>query len=69
MLPAETRYHAGEQELLAVVRANMHWRHYLEGAVSLRVVTDLKRYIVTNIFETKYKSVDMSVQGIGGVEK
>jgi hypothetical protein len=42
MNPAETRYHAGEQELLAVVKALEHWRHYLEGAVSLSVVTDHK---------------------------
>ena len=42
MSPAETRYHAGEQELLAVVKAMEHWRHYLEGAVSLSVVTDHK---------------------------
>jgi hypothetical protein len=42
MNPAETRYHAGEQELLAVVKALDHWRHYLEGAVSLSIVTDHK---------------------------
>jgi hypothetical protein len=48
MTPAETRYHAGEQELLAVVKALEHWRHYLEGAVSLSVVTDHKPNITLN---------------------
>ena len=38
MNPAERNYHGGEQELL--------WRHYLEGAVSLKVVTD-HRPIIT----------------------
>ena len=42
MIRPETNYPAGEQELLAVVRALENWRHYLEGAVSLRVVTDHK---------------------------
>jgi hypothetical protein len=42
MNPAKTRYHAGEQELLAVVKALEHWRHYLEGDVSLSVVADHK---------------------------
>jgi ribonuclease HI len=40
MNPAETRDHAGEQELLAVVKALEHWRHYFKGAVSVSVVTD-----------------------------
>ena len=42
MNSAETRYHTGEQELLAVVKALEHWRHYLEGAISLTIVTDHK---------------------------
>ena len=40
MNPAETRYHAGEQELLAVVKALEHFRPYIEGAVHLTVITD-----------------------------
>ena len=39
MLPAETRYGTGEQELLAVVHAMRTWRCYLEGVKSV-VVTD-----------------------------
>ena len=45
MIPAETRCAAGEQELLAVVRALEHWRHYLEVAKHLTVVTDHKTNI------------------------
>ena len=37
---AETRYSTGEQELLGVVKALKEWRCYLEGCVSLVVVTD-----------------------------
>ena len=40
MNPAETRYHAGEQELFAVVKALEHFRPYVEGAVHLTVITD-----------------------------
>ena len=32
MLPAETRYTTGDQEMLAIVRSFKEWRHYLEGA-------------------------------------
>ena len=42
MKSAETRYHTGEQELLAVVKALEHWRHYPEGALFLTIVTDHK---------------------------
>jgi hypothetical protein len=31
-IAAETRYSTGDQELLAIVDALKHWRHYLEGA-------------------------------------
>jgi len=40
--PAEKNCHAGEQGLLAVVKALQHWRHYLEGDVFLTIVTDYK---------------------------
>jgi hypothetical protein len=50
MSPAETRYHTGEQELLAVVGALKHWRHYLQGAVSLTIVTDHRPNVT---FDTK----------------
>lgn len=36
----ERNYSAGEQELLAVVKAFHHWRCYLEGAVKVKVITD-----------------------------
>ena len=32
LIPAETRYTTGDQELLAIVKAFQEWRHYLEGA-------------------------------------
>lgn len=32
LIPAEINYHAGEKELLAIVSAFQHWRHYLLGA-------------------------------------
>ena len=40
MLPAEKNYSVGEQEMLSVIKALEHWRHYLEGAVSLTIITD-----------------------------
>ena len=40
MLLAETRYYAGERDLLAVIVALDHRKYYLEGAVSLTIVTD-----------------------------
>ena len=49
MTGAETRSHTGEQELLAVVRALFHWRHYLEGAHSLTIVTDHRPNVTLNI--------------------
>jgi hypothetical protein len=30
--PAEQNYGVGEQEMLAIVKSFIHWRHYLEGA-------------------------------------
>jgi hypothetical protein len=36
---AETRYHTGEQELLALIHALKEWRCYLEG-VRVRLITD-----------------------------
>jgi hypothetical protein len=38
MLPAETRYPVHEKELLAIVHALTHWRHYLHGSRSRFVV-------------------------------
>jgi hypothetical protein len=40
MNPAERNYPVHEQELLAVVAALKHWRHYLEGCRHFLVVTD-----------------------------
>ncbi|SLM37282.1 gag polymerase env [Lasallia pustulata] len=38
LLDTETRYGTGEQELLAIVEAMHHWRHYCRGARHLIVV-------------------------------
>ena len=38
LLDMETRYRMGEQELLAIVEAMHHWRHYCQGARYLIVV-------------------------------
>jgi hypothetical protein len=41
LIPAETRYETHDQELLAIVAAFRHWRHYLEGAAhTVEVLTD-----------------------------
>ena len=49
MSPAETRYHTGEQEVLAVIGALKHWRHYVQGA-DFTIVTDHKPNVT---FDTK----------------
>jgi hypothetical protein len=61
MNAAEKNYHAGEQELLAVVKALEHWRHYLEGAVSLTIVTDHKPNIT---LDTKAQQTPSSLAAI-----
>jgi len=41
MIDAERRYDTHDQELLAVVSAMKHWRHYLEGSYhTIEVLTD-----------------------------
>ena len=41
MIPAEQNYETHDQELLAIVTAFKHWRHYLEGSFhSVEVLTD-----------------------------
>jgi hypothetical protein len=41
LIPAETRYETHDQELLAIVAAFKHWRHYLEGSTyTVEVLTD-----------------------------
>lgn len=41
LIPAEINYHAGEKELLSIVAAFQHWRHYLLGAQHpVRVLSD-----------------------------
>ena len=41
MIPAELNYEVGDQELLAIVAAFAHWRHYLEGSYhTIEVLTD-----------------------------
>jgi transposase InsO family protein len=41
LIPAETRYETHDQELLAIVQAFRHWRHYLEGSANvIEVLTD-----------------------------
>ena len=40
-IPAEQNYETYDQEMLAIVGAFKHWRHYLEGAAqAVRVLTD-----------------------------
>jgi hypothetical protein len=40
-IPAEQNYETYDQEMLAIVGAFKHWRHYLEGAMeAVRVLTD-----------------------------
>jgi hypothetical protein len=48
---AETRYETHDSELLAIVEAFKEWRHYLEGAKDIKVITDhanLKGFDRTN---------------------
>jgi transposase InsO family protein len=41
LISAETRYSTSDQELLAIVDALKHWRHYLEGSVEkIKVYSD-----------------------------
>lgn len=41
MIPAERNYETHDQELLAIVTAFKHWRHYLEGSMHpVEVLTD-----------------------------
>ena len=41
MIPVEQNYETHNQELLAIVTAFKHWRHYLEGSFySVEVLTD-----------------------------
>lgn len=40
MKPAETRYAVHEQELLALVQACRHWRHYLHGLHPFTIMSD-----------------------------
>ena len=41
MSPAERNYEVHDQELLAIVKAFKHWRHYLEGSrFTIEVITD-----------------------------
>jgi RNase H-like domain found in reverse transcriptase/Integrase zinc binding domain len=52
MLPAETRYQTQDSEMLAIVEACKHWRHYLEGSPHLvKVLTDHKN--LCNFFTNK----------------
>ena len=52
MEPAELGYQTHDKELLAIVKAFVHWRHYLEGARDrVIVLTDhmnLKGFLLTN---------------------
>ena len=51
MAPAEKNYGVGEAEMLAIVEACKHWRHYLKGAMySIKIVTDhlnLQKFLTT----------------------
>jgi transposase InsO family protein len=46
MNSAEVNYHTYDQELLAIMEALKHWRHYVEGAAStVKIVTDHKNLV------------------------
>jgi hypothetical protein len=53
MEPAERNYETHDGELLAIVKAFKHWRHYLEGSQHLiQVLTDhnnLKYFMDTTV--------------------
>jgi hypothetical protein len=37
MRDAELNYDIGDKEMLAVVEAIRHWRHYLKGALTIKI--------------------------------
>jgi hypothetical protein len=50
--PAELNYETHDQELLAIVKCFVHWRHYLEGSIApIEVLTDhsnLRHFMTTS---------------------
>ena len=57
MALAERNYGVEELEMLAIIEACKHWRHYLESAIySVRVVTDhlnLRKFLTTKILSRR----------------